>query len=600
MIRGADFSASSEKWSYLKQIQTSVTKYAEVIAGVLNVDVEIVDGNLEKIAGTGRFKDDVNTFSKGLVYETVLKEGRHRVIDFPRENEICRLCDSRGECIETMEIATPIMSDGEKIGVIGLVCTTEEQKSYISRSLESHVDFLNQISDLIASKVQENRSYENNLASISMLKNILDNIENGVIVADDNGKVGYINQKAMGKLGVDREVKMLGKPFDARKGGSGIGNADEYGIKIGGRSYKVMGNLLELAPVYKDYRKLFIFSTMKEVRSSAYALTSETRLLPMENIIGESDVMKDIKSTILKVAKTGSTVLIRGESGTGKELIARAIHAESDRRDQPFVGINCSAIPETLIESEFFGYSKGAFSGASPGGRIGKFELANKGVLFLDEIGDMPLYLQTKVLRVLQERSFSRVGSNETIDLDIRVVAATNRNLEDMIRTNQFRRDLFYRLNVIPIEVPPLRDRGDDLELLVEAFLTKYNSLFGKDITGIDRDAMKLLRKYKWPGNVRELENIIQYLVTMAGSSGMIMKDTLPDEILFSGRTREPKLHEAAARTLKEIEDEHIRRTLELYGMTTEGKKKAAKALGIGIATLYRKLGEIYHNDKNQ
>jgi transcriptional regulator with PAS, ATPase and Fis domain len=319
----------------------------------------------------------------------------------------------------------------------------------------------------------------------------------------------------------------------------------------------------------------------------------------MENIIGESDVMKEIKNTIAKVAKTGSTVLIRGESGTGKELIARAIHAESDRRDQPFVGINCSAIPETLIESEFFGYAKGAFSGASPGGRIGKFELANKGVLFLDEIGDMPLYLQTKVLRVLQERSFSRVGSNETIDLDIRVVAATNRNLEEMIRQSQFRRDLFYRLNVIPIEVPPLIQRGDDLELLVEAFLTKYNALFGKDITGIDREAMKLLKKYKWPGNVRELENIIQYMVTMAGSSGMIMKDTLPEGIILGSKTRESKGQGSDSRTLKELEEEHIRNVLEKYGMTTEGKKKAAKALGIGIATLYRKLGEIYQNDKN-
>lgn len=597
MKRGED-QVVSERRSYLKQIQSSVTKYAEVIAGVLNVDVEIVDENLEKIAGTGRFRDDINTFSKGLVYETVLREGRHRVIDFPRENEICRFCDSRGECIETMEIATPIMSDGEKIGVIGLVCTTEEQKAYISRSLDSHVDFLNQISDLISSKVQENRSFENNLASISMLRNILDNIENGVIVVDDSGSVAYINQKAMGKLGVESEVKVIGKPFDSRKGTSGIGNADEYAIRIGGIAYKVMGSLLELAPIYKGYRKLFIFSTIREVRTSAYVLTSETRLLPMENIIGESAVMKEIKQTIAKVAKTASTVLIRGESGTGKELIARAIHAESDRRDQPFVGINCSAIPETLIESEFFGYAKGAFSGASPGGRIGKFELANKGVLFLDEIGDMPLYLQSKVLRVLQERSFSRVGSNETIDLDIRVVAATNRNLEEMIRTNQFRSDLFYRLNVIPIEVPPLRSRGDDLELLAATFLTKYNALFGKAITGIDREAMKVLRKYKWPGNVRELENIIQYLVTMAGPSGIIMKDTLPDEILHVSRTVNHKVSASDTMTLREIEDEHIRNVLEMFGTTTEGKKKAAKALGIGIATLYRKLGEIYQNDK--
>jgi len=308
--------------------------------------------------------------------------------------------------------------------------------------------------------------------------------------------------------------------------------------------------------------------------------------------------MMEIKNKITKVAQTDSTVLIRGESGTGKELIARAIHSESDRRDQPFVGINCAAIPNSLIESELFGYAKGAFSGASTSGRMGKFELANKGVLFLDEIGDMPLYLQSKILRILQERVFSRVGSNDSIELDIRVVAATNRNLEEMIRKNEFRRDLFYRLNVIPMNVPPLRERDDDLKLLIDSFLEKYNDLFGRNIKSIDKEAYKSLKKYRWPGNVRELENTIQYLVTLADSSKVIKKFTLPDSILYEVEEIVEKIDKHNIKPLKQVEDEHIRKVLELYGDSTEGKKKAAKVLGIGIATLYRKQNENYQNDK--
>jgi transcriptional regulator with PAS, ATPase and Fis domain len=593
---GISLPSRAQKKSYLKEIQPTVTKYAEVIANVLQVDVEIVDEKMEKISGTGKFKDDVNRNSKGLVYDSVLKDGEHKVIQFPRENEICRLCDAKGQCIETMEIATPIRFEGENIGVIGLVCTTEDQKRYINKNLASHVDFLEQISELISSKVMENRSYETSLTNMSMLQGILDNIENGVIVIDDKDRVAYMNEKAKGKLQAGEELQ--GKVVSMVMRASGIGNSDEYSVEIDEKSYRLMGSLVELAPLYKGYRRLFIFSTLKEVRSSAYAITSGTRLLPVENILGESPGMKEIKRTIGIVAKTDSTVLITGESGTGKELIARAIHAESDRSSQPFVGINCAAIPETLIESEFFGYAKGAFSGASPGGRIGKFELANKGVLFLDEIGDMPLYLQSKVLRVLQERSFSRVGSNEVIDIDIRVVAATNRNMEEMIRQNQFRRDLFYRLNVIPIRVPPLRDRGDDLVILAEAFLEKYNGLFDRDIQEISREAYRAMKKYPWPGNVRELENIIQYLVTLADSSKTIKKFMLPDSILYEQMEKVPGPDSHSVKSLKEVEEEHIQKVIEMYGATTEGKKKAAKVLGIGIATLYRRLGEIYQNDK--
>lgn len=198
--------------------------------------------------------------------------------------------------------------------------------------------------------------------------------------------------------------------------------------------------------------------------------------------------MQKLKKTIKKIASSTSTVLVSGESGTGKELVARAIHNESNRREEPFIAINCAAIPDSLLESELFGYVKGAFTGADPMGKMGKFELANKGTIFLDEIGDMPLSLQTKLLRVLQERKVIRIGSNKQVNIDVRVIAATNKNLIDLIEEDKFREDLYYRLNVIPIEIPPLRERIEDIKLLTDFFIKKYLSLFNKDFMKIKID----------------------------------------------------------------------------------------------------------------
>lgn len=211
-------------------------------------------------------------------------------------------------------------------------------------------------------------------------------------------------------------------------------------------------------------------------------------------------------------------------------MFARSIHNEGNRKSKAFVAINCGAIPDTLLESELFGYVKGAFTGADPMGKIGKFELANKGTIFLDEIGDMPIYLQTKLLRVLQERKITRVGSNKEIDIDVRVIAATNKNLKELIKENKFREDLYYRLNVIPFEIPPLRERIDDIEILIEFFINKYTNLLDKSFENIvmTEDVKRAFYRYSWPGNVRELENTIEFIVNMIGVDGIIDKEVIP------------------------------------------------------------------------
>ncbi len=246
-----------------------------------------------------------------------------------------------------------------------------------------------------------------------------------------------------------------------------------YTIVIDNEKFQLMGKIIPVFPVLSAYDTIFVFEEIKHLKSKISKVSGGREVIKVEDIIGQSQAMVQLKNRIKKIASSSSTVLITGESGTGKEVIARAIHCESDKNTNPFIAINCGAIPDALLESELFGYVRGAFSGADPNGRVGKFELANNGIIFLDEIGDMPLYLQVKILRVLQERKLVRIGSNHLIDLDIRVIAATNKDLKKLIKENKFREDLYYRLNVIPLKIPPLRERKEDIELLMEMLIKK-------------------------------------------------------------------------------------------------------------------------------
>jgi DNA-binding NtrC family response regulator len=252
--------------------------------------------------------------------------------------------------------------------------------------------------------------------------------------------------------------------------------------------------------------------------------------LPSGNeFVGQSNEMKKIFSVIDRLARVDTAVLIRGESGTGKELVAQSLHYNGPRKDNRFVAVNCSAIPETLMESEFFGHEKGAFTGADSR-KIGKFQYAEGGTLFLDEIGEIPASMQVKLLRVLQEKKFTPVGSNREIEMNVRIVAATNRNLESMIKDGTFREDLFYRLNVLPIQLPPLRDRKNDIDSLSKYFVEKFNQRYKKQIKGLDEESLKAMRSHRWPGNIRELENVLEHAFVLE-SGELISLDSLPEKI---------------------------------------------------------------------
>lgn len=260
--------------------------------------------------------------------------------------------------------------------------------------------------------------------------------------------------------------------------------------------------------------------------------------LPSGNeFVGQSNEMKKIFSVIERLARVDTAVLIRGESGTGKELVAQSLHYNGPRKDNRFVAVNCSAIPESLMESEFFGHEKGAFTGADSR-KIGKFQYAEGGTLFLDEIGEIPASMQVKLLRVLQEKKFTPVGSNREIDMNVRIVAATNRNLESMIKDGSFREDLFYRLNVLPIQLPPLRDRKNDIDSLSKYFIDKFNQRYRKNIKGINEDALSSLKAHRWPGNIRELENVMEHAFVLEAEE-TISLDSLPEKIRKSAPSLE-------------------------------------------------------------
>ena len=331
------------------------------------------------------------------------------------------------------------------------------------------------------------------------------------------------------------------------------------------------------------------FSQSKLLLENTILRTSLKDKYKFENILGISFGMQKIFELIEKVTDTNATVLITGESGVGKELVARAIHYNSSRKDNPLVVVNCGAIPENLLESELFGYEKGAFTGAV-NTRLGKFEIANKGTIFLDEIGDMSLNLQVKILRVLQEKAFERIGGTKTIKVDIRVLAATNRILENLVKEGTFREDLYYRLNVVPIHIPPLRERKQDIPLLLNSFLEESNRLNDADVKGFSEEAMDILINYDYPGNVRELKNIVERNVILK-KNGIIEVEDLPEK-LWKARDNHQQLdiQKGYETLVTEFEKSIIAKALQ----ETKGvKSKAANMLNLNRTTLIEKMKRL-------
>ncbi|MFC0272984.1 sigma-54 interaction domain-containing protein [Metabacillus herbersteinensis] len=325
----------------------------------------------------------------------------------------------------------------------------------------------------------------------------------------------------------------------------------------------------------------FYRNEWKEINGSKYSL---------HDMVGNSQKITELKEQVLKISSGDISVLIRGESGTGKEIIAHSIHLLSDRSEKRFVKVNCGSIPEHLLESELFGYEEGAFTGAKKGGKIGKFQFADGGTIFLDEVGDMPQHMQTKLLRVLQEKEYEPVGSLQSKEIDVRVITATNRPLEKMIENKLFREDLFYRINAVQLFLPPLRERREDISILVKHFLKKASTRIRKRVTSFQPEVISIMEQYDWPGNIRELENVIDACIHLSDNE-VIETDTLPEYL----RTQTWKVEE---RSLREIVEETEKKVIErVLKRVNFDKIKAAKALGMGKSSLYEKIKKYQITD---
>lgn len=573
--------------THLKKIQDAVIQYAKIMAEVVQADVVIVDTDFFRIAGTGVFEHEINTFvgSTAFVFDYVMKTGKQMIIDNPGNHHLCIACPNGGNCYETYEISAPILLGDNAIGVIGLACLNEEQKEHIKRKQTTYLEFLKQIADMIAAKAMEQEEKERNRELNNILREMVNQVNQSVLVMGEKNNILMANKAAREQLHLEEE-DMTEYQMQIEPTGDVMNHLREYLLTVKERKYTVMGTLYDMQNGGDAASSMLLFSDINVLQNQLYEYSQKARAYSEDSIIGSSAITRDLTKSIKKIAKANTTVLITGESGTGKEIVAKSIWKSSDRADKPFVVINCASIPDATMECELFGYVAGAFPGADPAGRMGEFELANNGIVFLDDIGDLPLHLQGKLLRVLQEHRITRVGSSQSISVNIRIIAASNRNLHEMMEKKAFRSDLYYRLNVIPLHVAPLRDRKEEIEEFVMYFINRYCRLQGKKFNYMDPEVMRLLRRYDWPGNVRELQNVVEFMVSMMEDDGHIGCSNLILDLWSISTGREDKyMH-----TIRELEEKEIQKALWIYGDSTEGKRRIAQKLGIGIATLYRKL----------
>lgn len=577
--------------SALMQIQPTILRFTKMLSSVLLLEVEIVDANLVRVAGTGPYGKQfgIKLGSNSWLLKYVLDTKNEKIVTHSRYDPVCEGCTSKDECQEKAFLGIPILFQDTCIGVISLVAFTLEQQQRLRDNLQEFSGYVRNISNVFVSNLLETQGSSGGLNKV--LFSLIENMDQGVLILNEKSQVKFANMMALKQLNMPQE-NIIGKTFTIRaltfqqNYTSGhlqhILSFDENQEIMIGQLHQVQDHQLFLMAFHQSHSSFNETLVLQDPR--------------IEQLAGESKPMRLLKSLITRIAPSPSSVLVVGESGTGKEVVARGIHRLSNRSDKPFIAINCAAIPDQLLESELFGYLKGAFTGASANGKVGLIQAANQGTLFLDEIGDMPLMLQAKLLRTVESREVLPIGSSKPIPVDIRIISATNQNLEQYIAEGKFREDLYYRLNVIPITLPPLREREGDIELLVHYFLSLHTKRIGIIYPGISAEVLELLRRHRWPGNVRELSNLMEYLVNVVPSGEIIDTYLLPPN-LTRGQHLEARASVSTYKATESCENHDMAGLESMEKLMIEealsqhaNKKVVAEKLGIGIATLYRKI----------
>ncbi|HEY4755536.1 MAG TPA: sigma 54-interacting transcriptional regulator [Ignavibacteriaceae bacterium] len=576
----------------MTEVQSIIDKNKEVLVipdgiAVISKDMKIIVFNEAASRITGFQDEEIIDRDCDLLFKKCKYEMRYitEALNDDRTftNLSINITDKNGTIKNVLASLTPIRKDNNVLSLVFVFRDTREM--------------LKMAEDL------ETKTYE-----LIDQKNKLDAIFNsnieGTFTIDKDWNITSFNDSAV-KITGHKKSESIGKKcweiFNSaicrngchmeqtmQKGKTMIGNELEILNKNGTRIPIRVNSGILLNNKGEKVGAVETFIDISEIKNLSSHLDEKFKY---ENIVGKNKEIKQIISVLESVAQTDSSVLITGESGTGKEIAARAIHLNSGRRAGPFIAINCSAFAETLIESELFGHEKGAFTGAIKT-KVGRFELAQGGTLFLDEIGDLSIAAQTKFLRVLETREFERVGGNKTIKLNARIIAATNKILSEEILAGKFREDLFYRINVMNVHLPPLRERKDDLPLLVNHFIEQFNLTFGKNIKQFSSSAYDYIEEYEWPGNIRELENVIEHCFILCNGD-IIQAEHLPKRLKSIANTNFGKTNQNEANNFKAVEKELI---MSVLNRNNQNRTKSAKELGVDPSTLWRKMKKLEIN----
>lgn len=506
-------------------------------------DLGVCDSNLIALAGTGNYRNNVGKIRPEAYLSEVVKTGKPIILENKNSSSQCMKCNGKATCPYKGVIYLPLKIEDETWGAIYLM-----SKNKLHNDTDLYAAFLKKLSSFVVEVmgserlVYENEKFANCLINLS---------HDGLITLSKKGMIRNINvpaKKIFNLLSRDllnSDIRQLLPHFHINRPNSEYDYNDHYKIKI--HPVADLGFILHIRPEFKfDSRG-------------------------MDSIIGNSPLIKSAKERAFVIAKHDSPTLIIGETGTGKELFARAIHNQSARGQKHLITIDCSSIPSNLLESELFGYEEGAFTGAKHGGKKGKLELSHMSSMFLDEIGELPLHLQSKLLRVIENNSFDKLGDTKTTFVNTRIIAATNRDLKQMVQDGTFRKDLYYRLNVMQLDIPPLRSREGDIKILTTYFLDLYNKKFNKNAS-ISEDILCLMEKHDWPGNVRELKNLIEYCVAFT-KENQINYESMPDWFKNSMVYSDDASEHSKTSSMESAEKSFIEKSLTLYGKSTHGNE---------------------------
>ena len=566
----------------LEVIRPFIERFITAVSNSLRLEMAIFDGSCQLFYCTPTYSKKKGRSVHTPSLQEVIANGSI-LINTPGEMASCIGCRFRDHCPSTIEILCCIHAGTEVAGVLAFTSFTKEGQKRITENNTIYLNAITEMANLFGSQLESITSGQGPANLDASILPVMELCDQPVLLTDAHGVILQYNQLAEDLLKVcELTSASLWQIFPNSVVKRIMEGNDlfEKSVTIGGMATKISTRAIKTSGQITG----FYIRISDQLR----ALSKDTSYF--EGIIGTSPAISEVQRMIRRIADSPTPVLITGETGTGKELIARAIHEQSRRSKYPFVAINCSSIPDNLFESELFGYEEGSFTGAKKGGKIGKIEMAQGGTLFLDEIGEMPLFTQPKLLRILQEYELERVGSNKKIHLDIRVIAATNRDLGEMVTEKTFRGDLYYRINVINLKLPPLRTRRDDIIPISENYIKKLKLKMDTSLSSISPEARQLLLDYEWPGNVRQLQNVIEYAANLC-ETDVLMPGDLPETMHGERISSLPPVSPFPAS--QDSRDQELLELFDKYGYTLEGKKRIADELHISLRTLYRRISRL-------